>query len=271
MIHSIEHKTVFDFETTPRSVVQRLHLTPLKRPYQRVLDWEILVDGGSIELETDDYHGNHIHLCHHDMESMSIEITCRGKVNVKDIKGIVGEHDTSIPLPLYGNPTSLTKPGSRLQKTAREMRSAAKSGGLGDVEALHKLSARILKRIRYKKGQTDTATSAEEAMELGAGVCQDHVHAFISVARLLGYPSRYVSGYLMIDGSEAQEATHAWAEVHVDALGWVGFDISNAISPDDRYVKLATGFDYLDVTPIAGVKFGSAEEKLATAITVSQQ
>ncbi|HCP17819.1 MAG TPA: transglutaminase, partial [Alphaproteobacteria bacterium] len=132
------------------------------------------------------------------------------------------------------------------------------------------LSVRILANITYSKGKTNISTTAEMAMEIGAGVCQDHVHAFLAVARLLGFSARYVSGYLLMQ-DKVQDASHAWAEVHVDSLGWVGFDISNGISPDDRYVKLATGFDYADVIPLSGVRFGSGEEQIATRIMISQQ
>ena len=51
-------------------------------------------------------------------------------------------------------------------------------------------------------------------------------------------------------------------------MGW--FDISNAISPDNRYIKLATGFDYTDVTPVSGVRFGAGGEQLSTRIVVEQ-
>ena len=271
MICSVNHQTVFDFEPPPVSVVQRLHLAPLERKYQKVVDWEILVEGGTLDLEADDYHGNRVHLCHHALESPTIKITSRGKVDVKDNNGIFGEHDNRLPLPLFTHPTPLTAPGPLVRRLGNEMEKFRGAGDPGDVEILHELSSRILKRVRYSKGKTDTSTSAEQAMKLGVGVCQDHVHAFLAVTRLLGYPSRYVSGYLLMEGNAVQEASHAWAEVHVEALGWVGFDISNIISPDDRYIKVATGFDYQDVVPISGVKFGSGEERLTTSITVSQQ
>ncbi len=41
-------------------------------------------------------------------------------------------------------------------------------------------------------------------------------------------------------------ASHAWAEAHIDGLGWVGFDAANKICPDERYVRIATGLDYTD-------------------------
>jgi transglutaminase-like putative cysteine protease len=50
----------------------------------------------------------------------------------------------------------------------------------------------------------------------------------------------------------------------------VGFDASNGISPDQRYVRIAVGRDYQDAMPISGIRLGQAEERLAVAITVEQ-
>jgi transglutaminase-like putative cysteine protease len=102
-------------------------------------------------------------------------------------------------------------------------------------------------------------------------VCQDHTHIFIAAARMSGIPARYVSVYLMMNDRIDQEATHAWAEAHVDGLGWIGFDVSNGISPDPRYVRVATGRDYRDAAPITGITFGSSTEELHVAVAVEQQ
>ncbi len=83
--------------------------------------------------------------------------------------------------------------------------------------------------------------------------------------------SGYVSGYLMLDDRIAQEAMHAWAEAYVDGLGWVGFDVSNGISPDTRYVRVATGLDYAEAAPVTGTRFGGTGENLTVSIEVAQQ
>ena len=75
----------------------------------------------------------------------------------------------------------------------------------------------------------------------------------------------------MMETDTIQTASHAWAEVYLDGLGWVGFDVSNAISPDQRYIKLASGFDYADVVPISGVRIGTGSERISTSILVEQQ
>ena len=102
-------------------------------------------------------------------------------------------------------------------------------------------------------------------------MCQDHAHIFIGAARALGIPARYVSGYLMMNDRIEQEAAHAWAEAQVDGLGWVGFDVSNGISPDPRYVRVATGRDYRDAAPVTGISFGAATEDLHVDVAVEQQ
>ncbi len=271
MIHSINHQTVFEYATTQKSVVQRLHLKPLGTTQQHLMDWDVEVNGGKIVLETVDYHGNTVHLCNQYSDVEKIEITCCGRVNVIDTNGIVGAHDNHIPLPMFKNATALSLPGPRLRQLAIDMSKFMRAGHGGEINALHELSARVSAAIKYSKGKTDTSTTAEMSMEIGMGVCQDHVHAFIAVARCLDFSARYVSGYLLMRDAEIQDASHAWAEVFTDGLGWVGFDVSNGISPDDRYVKLATGFDYADAAPLSGVRFGSGEEQMSTQVIVSQQ
>jgi transglutaminase-like putative cysteine protease len=100
-------------------------------------------------------------------------------------------------------------------------------------------------------------TSAAEAVALGEGVCQDHAHALIAAARTVGMPARYVSGYLHTDSEgNVHDAAHAWAELWVDTLGWVGFDPANRCCPDERYIRLGSGFDARDAAPIRGVAQG---------------
>ena len=142
----------------------------------------------------------------------------------------------------------------------------------GDVLAsLHALSQAVIGSVSYVIGATHVETTAEEAATLGQGVCQDHAHIFIGAARALGIPARYVSGYLMMDDRIDQEAGHAWAEAHVEGLGWVGFDVSNAISPDDRYVRVATGRDYREAAPVTGVSYGAGDSSLKVRLAVEQQ
>ena len=192
---------------------------------------------------------------------LAIETT--GLVETIDTAGVSGPHRGHAPLWLFESETALTKIGEQVSEVAS---SVSANDQLGQ---LHSLMSAIRERVAYKQGVTNAATSAEQALGAGEGVCQDHAHIFIACARSLRMPARYVSGYLMLDMAE-QAASHAWAEVHVEDLGWVAFDVSNGISPDERYVRLAVGRDYRDAMPISGIRTGDGAEQLAVQIMVEQ-
>ena len=123
MINKISHKTIIEYQTAPKSVVQRLHLTPLKLAHQLVLKWEINIAGGAIELETVDHHGNDVHICRHYSDFKKMEITCCGTVEVSDTAGVSGVHNNKIPLSVYRNSTVLSMLGPSLRRISKECRS----------------------------------------------------------------------------------------------------------------------------------------------------
>ena len=95
----------------------------------------------------------------------------------------------------------------------------------------------------------------------------------IALARRLGIPCRYVSGYLSPSADahdrSVEGATHAWAEAYVPALGWVGFDPTNDLLAGDRHIRVAVGRDYADVPPTRGVFRGEAGSELGVLVTIS--
>jgi transglutaminase-like putative cysteine protease len=264
---SIRHTTTYRYEGHIVHGLQRLRLTPKETQGQSIVDWTMDLQGAREELTYDDQNFNHVTLVAVDEGAAEVVVTCRGTVDTQDRAGVIGQHAGHLPLWAFLSDTPLTKAGTRV----RELIAGVERSEGGMVETLHNLSAAIREAIEYRTGQTDVNTTAEEAIEAGSGVCQDHAHVFIAAARALEIPARYVSGYLMMDDRIDQDATHAWTEAYVQNLGWVGFDISNGISPDPRYVRVATGRDYRDAAPVTGMSFGAATENLSVDLAVEQQ
>tara|TARA_Y100001947_G_C10301049_1_gene287199 strand:+ start:308 stop:1018 length:711 start_codon:yes stop_codon:yes gene_type:complete len=233
-----------------------------------VIDWSTEVTGGTPQLSFDDEYGNHVDLILVDPDATQLTIASEGIVDVEDHAGVLGTHKTFTPLWLYEAATPLTAPGKSLRKLATRMKALADEPLLS---RMHTLSALIAETVTYETGRTDAATTAETALAAGHGVCQDHAHIMIAVARLMGVPARYVSGYLLMDDRTQQDAAHAWAEVWIDGLSWVGFDVSNAICPDDRYVRVAVGRDYRDAAPTHGIRHGTGGEDLSVALKIQSQ
>jgi transglutaminase-like putative cysteine protease len=265
MILTISHTTHYRFDAPVSYGLQQLRKTPKSFRAQTVLDWTTELIGAQKQLEFDDFHRNRVELISLDSDIEELTIHSRGRVEMSDTHGIVGAHVGPAPLWLFLRQTQLTQSG----RGTRGLLSQVPDGE--PLDRLHGLSAVIREAVEYQTGVSEPDWSAEEAVAAGKGVCQDHTHIFLTCARLMGLPARYASGFLLMDDREEQDATHAWAEAHVDGLGWVGFDVSNGISPDRRYVRVATGLDYNEAAPIRGVRVGGQEETLSVAVRVAQQ
>ncbi|MGI9433741.1 MAG: transglutaminase family protein [Geminicoccaceae bacterium] len=261
---TIDHRTNYVYDAPVPYALQELRLTPKSRAGQEVIRWAISIEGGKVELDFDDQHNNRVNLVSTDPGMDQITVHCEGEVDNNNTTGVIGSHGGFAPLWYFYRSTPLTKPGPLLRKLVREIDDDE------DLPRLHALSRTILERVAYEPGMTHSGTSAEEALSSAQGVCQDHAQIFVSTARLLGYPARYVSGYLFMQDRIMQEASHAWAEVHIDGLGWVGFDVANGISPDERYIRVATGLDYKEAAPVSGMRFGSSGEAMTVTLQVQQ-
>lgn len=264
---SIRHTTRYHFDAPVVHALQRLRLTPKETQGQEILDWTMEYENAHAELTYEDQNHNTVTLISVERGAQDVTVTCHGTVDTHDHAGVIGRHAGHLPLWSFCGQTPLTRPGPGMRRLAREM-----GDGDGDrIELLHRLSGAILEHVSYQTGSTHARTKAEEAFTLGAGVCQDHAHIFIGIAHLLGIPARYVSGYLMMNDRVQQDAGHAWTEAFVEGLGWVGFDVSNGISPDARYVRVATGRDYRDAAPVTGISFGTASTVLKVDVAVEQK
>lgn len=259
---TITHSTQYLYDRPVAYILQRLRLTPVDGPTQKVRNWSISVDGATTETGYLDQFGNRVELVSAEGAEHLIRIVASGEVETFSSSGVYGAHLGFCPLWLFLRETPRTTAGKRMREMAES---------ISDDEPLarmHALMNATHGEVAYVTGSTGIETTAEQALEAGRGVCQDHAHIMIGVARLLGIPARYVSGYLLMEGVAEQTATHAWAELHLPGLGWVGFDAANNICPDERYVRIATGLCYRDAAPVSGMRIGWAGENLHVAVTV---
>ena len=260
----ITHRTEYQYDVPVPYALQRIRLVPLTNDLQVVLNWHLEIEGAAEELRYVDHFGNDTRLLSVAGGASTIAVEASGEIETTDRSGMLGTHRGFAPLWLFQPQTSLTTAGEGVKSLVAELPEGR------DLDRLHALMALIAERVEYKTGTTTTLTTAEDAVVAGSGVCQDHSHVFLAAARLLEMPARYVSGYLMMDDTESQVATHAWAEAHLAGLGWVGFDAANGICPDDRYVRIETGRDYRDAMPVSGIRLGQGDERLEVRITVEQ-
>lgn len=267
MLLSVDHVTVYRYDRPVRGVVQSHRLMPSKFDGQKVLDWSVTMTGGTMGSAFRDGAGDWVQGWTVAGPVDEIEVRVQGLVQTTDLAGILRGHKEIVPPEAYLRDTDATAPDAALIALGQII-AAAES----PLAGCHNLSDAISDAIAYTPGATRAQTTAAQALAQGQGVCQDHAQALIAAARSGGIPARYVSGYLQAgqDGVD-HEAAHAWGELYIPGIGWIGFDPANQCCPDARYIRLGSGLDAQDAAPIRGISRGSGSEILSVTVAVQTQ
>ncbi len=233
-----------------------------------VRKWQVTVNDELVHPGARTGHGDRCALWSAAAAPGEIAICASGIIETEDRSGLV------TGLTVRPNPAIFLRETdqTRADKAIREL---VPPPGEDHIPWLHALMGTVNQQLPYVSGVTTSQTTAMEALKAGAGVCQDHAHLFIAAARAHGVPARYVCGY-MLSGEAEQELheTHAWAEAWVEGLGWTAFDPSTGLCPTERYVRMSTGLDAFDASPIRGHAIGggsvgvSADVRIATSVGV---
>jgi transglutaminase-like putative cysteine protease len=265
VIVSISHVTRYTLAVPAHYSIQSLRLTPPSFDGQKVVSWGIEMPHSIDAVPFRDSFGNMAHLVSIPEPHSAITIIAQGLVETQDRAGSVRGLVETAPVRVFKRETPTTGPDEGIRALAAGVK------GKETLERMHALMTAVHESVDYLVGVTDAHTSAAEALKEGRGVCQDHAHIFISAARVMGVPARYVNGYFVTGDEEPAEAHHAWAEAWIDGLGWLGFDPANGLCPTERYIRLACGLDASSAAPIRGTRRGGVEEVLDVVVEVQQQ
>ena len=255
----IDHLTRYGYDEEVKFSTQYLRLTPRSSARQRINEWQLGLPC-KVKSQIDPY-GNILHVLTLDKPHGHLALTASGQVEIDP--DCEQEAESQSPLPFL-RVSRLTQADDTLKAFATRQ-----CGEHRDRAALTGLMQGLAEHMPYRPGATSVGTTAIEAFNGGAGVCQDHTHAFLACARSLGVPARYVSGYLCTE-DEQHLASHAWAEAWIDDA-WYSFDITNRLTRPDRHLKLAVGLDYLDACPVRGVRRGGGIESMQASVHVHRQ
>jgi transglutaminase-like putative cysteine protease len=218
--------------------LHRLRLWPASGYAQEVRAWTLALSRATEEARFVDHLGNETRLIAMEAGPGAPCIRISGEIETLDKAGVAGPHRGYAPLWLFLRETPLTIADAEVEALA------AGVGPGPDLNRLHALTATISAGSTTGNGPGEDAAKHDER----AVSC---THLFVAAARRLGCPARCVSGYLL--GEEETAVLHVWAEAHVDALGWVGFDPVHGMSPNERYVRLAIGRAFAEARPVSGI------------------
>jgi transglutaminase-like putative cysteine protease len=166
-------------------------------------------------------------------------------------------------------PSHFAKSTPLLTEFATEFGLQRESDPIATIAAIRKA---ISQGFQYQEKTTRADSPIDEALASRQGVCQDFSHIFIALGRSFGLPCRYVSGYLFhrddADERSNPDASHAWVEVYLPEIGWIGVDPTNDVVSGERHIRVAVGRDYGDVPPTRGVFKGEAQTETELSVGV---
>ncbi|HEY3586571.1 MAG TPA: transglutaminase family protein [Myxococcaceae bacterium] len=251
----IVHSTQYRYTGPIAESVMELRLRPMDGAGQRCLDFALELSPAIKPRSYTDGYGNTVHYFNIVKPHTRLTITSRSTVETGLPPDVQGEELVQDFL-RFRHPVNDVAGVRELaaMHTGREPRTPEAVEG-----ALDELTRTIHRNFTYDRAVTNVYSSVDEVLALRAGVCQDFAHLFVAVARAMGIPARYVSGYLHLQGAGgATTASHAWAEGWVPGKGWIGYDATRPVRTSADHVRLAVGRDYTDAAPTRGVYVGSA-------------
>jgi transglutaminase-like putative cysteine protease len=260
----VRHETHYRYDELAVYSVQYVRLTPRSNAAQRVVSWRISAPGKLREIT--DHYGNIAHVVVVDRPHDEIRLGVIGEIDSSDTDGIWPETEEPQPPAVFLRPTPLTQPDAALSDFAQGFAARIGANRRGGLERM--LEA-VRERVSYVTGRTHVGTSAPEAWSAEAGVCQDHAHVFLACCRALGVPARYASGYLFTSSDNNEMASHAWVEAWQEDGTWLGLDVTNGVRSGARHIRLAVGLDYLDASPVRGMRRGGGREHMHVRVFVT--
>lgn len=280
MRYTVRHVTRFTYETPITESVMEARMQPRSDEFQRCLHFALTTMPHARVMTYPDHDGNAVH--HFDIPARHSRLVVTADAVVEALPRApmpemlgTGGWEAIDALQRSGEwfehlaPSAFARPTSALASFARELGLDRQDDPL---RLLRRLMADMNKRLEYRPESTRVDSPIDEALTARCGVCQDFAHIFIALARQLGIPSRYVSGYLFPrtagEARTANHATHAWAECYLPELGWTGFDPTNTEDAGEGHIRVAVGRDYADVPPTRGVYKGVSAVKTELAVAV---
>jgi len=143
----------------------------------------------------------------------------------------------------------------------------------GDRRAIFDdLAALIFKTIRYTRREEPGVQSPVATLDFCSGSCRDMAVLMIEVSRAMGYPARFVSGYLESSNSKVgRGSTHAWTEVYLPEKGWTGYDPSTGKRIGSGHVAIGVSHHPRGVMPVTGGFTGEPGTTSSLKVSISTE
>lgn len=278
MKYVVSHRTIYEYSDDVRNSLGLAHVALRPLPWQRVLEHDVSIEPVPSDISHErDAFGNVVTYFHVTTPHTRLVVDARSDVTVDqpryDDRALRLPWEQSRPLLHPEAPGAwaaaefaVASPKAEHVPEAYTYAASSLTPGRPVADAVTDLMHRIKTDFDYDKTATTVTSSVAEVLRTRAGVCQDFAHLALACLRSHGVAARYVSGYLATQPAPGRErvvgadASHAWLAVWLPGSDeWLAIDPTNDQWASDRYVTVAWGRDYGDVSPVKGIIFTTAK------------
>ncbi len=275
----VTHSTLFEYAAPVIESVNTLHLEPRTFPFQRTISATIRVMPPTRMRRFCDLFQNITH--HFEIVKPHTRLEVQSRLRVHNLPLAIPDRSREATKKDLADSSTRERTWQFLHDSNLIVHHSALWHAAVDLsegkQSIHEQAEAFMhwihQNFHYQPGATMVNTSLAQSFDLRAGVCQDFTHVMVAMCRSVGLPSRYASGYLYNGPSDllvGAQASHAWCEVYLPHVGWIGYDPTNGTLADERYVKVAIGRDYDDVAPVKGAYRGTAHCMMSVKVSVEK-
>lgn len=255
----VRHEIILDYAPPAKSALGVLRLQPRLCDNQHVATWSVDLNHDCGLSRRVDCYGNACSAFHAEGPLERLAIVASGELATFDGAGVLRGGAEPFPLEVFLRETDATKPSAELAAFARETVASAQS--LLDRPHL------LMRALHQTLAPSDAQGGATRAFAARKGDARDMAHVMIAAARAVELPARIVTGYVW-RAREADCDAHAWAEIFVEDVGWIGFDVGPCLCAHDAYAHLAVGLDFADVDPLRTAFYGGGTFKRISRLSL---
>lgn len=282
----IRYTCCFEYGELVRESQNELRACPVSDARQTLLGYRVSTSPPARVLSFEDYWGTRVDAFGVREPHIFLEVTAEATVETRPTPlparspGLDALRDPAFVEAHWEHlqPTGRTEGDERVGAEARAQVALAGPECVGVALAIHRRVGTLLRRVPGRRG---VVPRLDEVLDRGEGTARDHAHLAVAMARSVGLPARYASGYLFEDdggggpgpqgpgdedGDAARVQTHAWFEVAVPGLGWLGLDPAGHRAVGLRHVKIGHGRDHDDVPPLRGTYSGPPDATLDVSV-----
>jgi transglutaminase-like putative cysteine protease len=283
----IRHSSIYLYDRPVSKSSHRLHLRPVHDWKQTVRSYDLSINPSpdtGLVTEFEDVFGNFASRFEVSTPYTKLSITTESEIEVLDYDPFEFTKNLSIrpTFPLSWMPWELNMlqpyltpqelPDSQLSELYAYAQGFVHRNKGDVLETLFDINLSLFRDYKYTPGSTDLSTTPFDVYTQKYGVCQDFSNLFITIARLLFLPARYVCGYIYTgntgESRARSDASHAWVQIYIPSVGWKGFDPTNGVLPHLDHVRVGVGRNYRDTAPTTGTFYSPAAETMVIDVEV---